>query len=42
MCILYIFLKEKINMENKDILENRTNFLIIKDNNLIKLYSFNL
>lgn len=29
-------------MENKNILENRTNFLIIKDNNLIKLYSFNL
>ena len=27
-------------MENKDILENKNNFLIIKDNDLIKLYSF--
>lgn len=27
-------------MENKDILENKTNFLIIKDKELIKLYSF--
>ena len=27
-------------MENKDILENKTNFLIIRDNDLIKLYSY--